>query len=193
MKTCSKCKKSKQETGFHKQKIRSDGLNPWCKSCKSLYDAGRKDEKALYDTAYRQKFGDRISAYLKGYVEENSEVIGEYQMARRRTLKGRLSCVKGRAQNTGIHFDLSIDEYHTLVKSGSCHYCGWDLPEAGGGLDRKNNSRFIGYILSNVVPCCMDCNHTKSDRFSYEQMLIIGQVIQRVKDEEYIKTRVCYG
>ena len=37
MKTCSKCKMDCLKTNFHKDKTRKDGLQPYCKSCRTQY------------------------------------------------------------------------------------------------------------------------------------------------------------
>ena len=35
MKKCTKCKKNKKESNFHKRKVAKDGLSSWCKDCKN--------------------------------------------------------------------------------------------------------------------------------------------------------------
>lgn len=74
------------------------------------------------------------------------------------------------AKRRGFEFSLSSDEFYNITIS-NCYYC--DSPpsnirNAGGkrngafiynGIDRVNPS--IGYIHSNVVPCCSRCNTAK--------------------------------
>ena len=60
-----------------------------------------------------------------------------------------------------------------------CHYCGLDNNSvAGVGLDRLDNT--IGYMLDNVVSCCTECNRARSDKFTPDEMLIIGTAIRQV-------------
>jgi hypothetical protein len=43
-----------------------------------------------------------------------------------------------------------------------------------GGIDRKDNT--IGYVVGNVVPCCIVCNRAKMD-LPYEAFLAwLGRV-----------------
>jgi len=48
---CSRCKKWKQQTGFHKDKRRPSGLALWCKVCRAEYDStrGLAVKEFLYD------------------------------------------------------------------------------------------------------------------------------------------------
>ena len=76
------------------------------------------------------------------------------------------------AKNRRLEFSIPESEFRKLIKS-VCFYCG---VSPGGsykverhrnkltvfrynGLDRKNNK--LGYILTNVVPCCRICNYAK--------------------------------
>src|SRR3990167_7186537 len=74
----------------------------------------------------------------------------------------------GNAERRGIVFDISIHLFLLIIKQ-ECLYCGC-LPSAnyrhGGihkliynGIDRYDNAQ--GYIPSNVVPCCKECNYLK--------------------------------
>lgn len=35
--------------------------------------------------------------------------------------------------------------------------------------------------MSNVVPCCVECNKARNDNFSFEEMKVIGKTIREVK------------
>jgi hypothetical protein len=69
----------------------------------------------------------------------------------------------------GLPFHLSLEDVRSLTSS-NCHYCGIG-PVATyrkhsqsikyTGLDRRDNRE--GYTLSNVVPCCKQCNQSKMD------------------------------
>lgn len=57
-----------------------------------------------------------------------------------------------------------------------CIYCG---DNKRIGLDRIDNTK--GHTKDNVVPCCYDCNCARMDNFSFEEMLIIGKAIKKIK------------
>lgn len=78
---------------------------------------------------------------------------------------------KNAAKKRNIEFLLTKEEL-IQVSSKNCYYCG--IPpsqimnkkyEIGSyiynGIDRVNNS--IGYTKDNCVPCCKQCNRSKSD------------------------------
>ncbi len=93
---------------------------------------------------------------------------------RNSVLRGYISSAKTR----GLSWELTEQQFDLLTQS-NCHYCG--VPPLNikskkryvgtftyNGIDRKNNA--IGYMETNVVPCCMDCNNAKST-MSYERFI----------------------
>ena len=81
----------------------------------------------------------------------------------------RLSVAKHRAKKRKILFDLSLDQYTNLIKE-ACYYCETITfgIEVGVGLDRINPKD--GYTLSNVLPCCGDCNTHRYNSWTVEEM-----------------------
>jgi hypothetical protein len=84
---------------------------------------------------------------------------------------------------------LTLDDFIEFTKTKTCHYCGCEIEwrERKPGiyqsvrynLDRKNND--VGYTKENCVVCCLDCNYTKSNRFTYDEMIVIGKSIGKIK------------
>jgi hypothetical protein len=73
-----------------------------------------------------------------------------------------------KALNKG--FDLTFEKYSELI-SQNCYYCKSDLSKEGGySIDRADSN--LGYIYTNIVPCCGTCNRCKSDQFSMEEWKI---------------------
>jgi|LakMenEpi03Aug12_release.lakeMendotaPanAssembly.Ray.scaffolds.fasta_scaffold246988_2 hypothetical protein len=74
------------------------------------------------------------------------------------------------AENRNLTFELSKKDFRVFTKS-LCYYCGREpyrvikgQGKSSGdyiynGIDRIEND--IGYIMSNVVSCCFDCNSSK--------------------------------
>ena len=74
------------------------------------------------------------------------------------------------ARTRNLPYELTIEKFVNLSKQ-PCFYCGaepsnvrWQKDSKGtfiyNGLDRINND--LGYILNNVVPCCIICNKAKA-------------------------------
>lgn len=67
-------------------------------------------------------------------------------------------------------FDLTIEQFKVLTQQ-PCYYCGLTPSRIChnshgsyiyNGLDRVDSSK--GYLMSNVVPCCWDCNKSKGTK-----------------------------
>jgi len=68
---------------------------------------------------------------------------------------------KRRADNKSLSFELSEEEYNIIINS-QCYLCGRKSYEKyRNGIDRIDNH--LGYIMSNVKPCCGSCNYIKKD------------------------------
>lgn len=71
MKTCTKCGEIKERTAFHANKKTADGLQQWCKTCRSAHS------KATYDPAkaraYKQANAGAIRARKQAYKAANRD------------------------------------------------------------------------------------------------------------------------
>lgn len=88
---------------------------------------------------------------------------------------GRL---KYTAAQRGLPMTLTQEEYEAMTENASCHYCGGPIEETGSGIDRKDNTQ--GYSTDNVVPSCRWCNVVKNDRYSYDEMVKLGRVVEEI-------------
>lgn len=73
--------------------------------------------------------------------------------------------------------DIDKDWFLKNISRKECFYCG-DTKNIG--LDRIDNNK--GHTKDNVIPCCIECNIVRSDRFTVEEMLIIGETIKKIKE-----------
>jgi len=96
---------------------------------------------------------------------------------------------KRTAIKRGLHFDIDVNTFRDMTKQ-ECYYCG--VKESNtqntktgthiakytyNGLDRIDNS--IGYIESNVVPCCNRCNHAKHTMSQSEFIALAIKIAQK--------------
>jgi hypothetical protein len=91
---------------------------------------------------------------------------------------------------------FSYEEFLKFVEQKECHYCGttitwakYDTNKNGVAynLDRKDNA--LGYTFENCAVCCKRCNAGKSDKFSYEDWVEIGDLIRRQRDRKLLLER----
>lgn len=73
--------------------------------------------------------------------------------------------------------DIDIDWMIKNIIHKPCTYCG-DTHLIG--CDRIDNNK--GHIKSNVVPCCYTCNVARGNNFSYQEMLVLGETIRKIKN-----------
>lgn len=144
-----------------------------CKKCynKEYNRQYRAKNKAVLDQKSKQYYTlnkTYLNEYNRKYISENKAAVIENGYIYRRSITGKFKTGKNNAARRNIEWKLTLEEYRTIISS-LCHYCEKPTPEAGVGLDRKNNH--LGYTSTNVVPCCARCNDMKGQHITYEEML----------------------
>lgn len=117
---------------------------------------------------YNIKNKEKKKEYLRMYAEKNKEKLKDKDRVYNQSPIGRFKSYINRSKygsKTKLEFNISFDQFLTFWKK-DCHYCG--IPVETIGLDRINNS--VGYIMSNLVSCCRDCNWMKKD-FTQQEFL----------------------
>lgn len=95
-----------------------------------------------------------------------------------RTRRSRFTRGRHWAVRHGFEWDISWEDYQALLAK-PCDYCGTDLShETGRGLDRVDAS--VGYLLSNVVPCCGRCNKVRGHEFTPDQMRVMMGALKKM-------------
>lgn len=158
--------------------------------CKTCYH--REYDRTEKRKAYKKKYNSlpERKAYSKKYSKtqafkenakrfQKTDKFHKIQERYRMTNKAKFNLGVREAKERKLVWTITYDEYINLVQSNTCHYCYESLSPYGMNLDRKENS--IDYILTNVVPCCGECNRTKGDRLSYEEMVAISKLLREMR------------
>ena len=86
-----------------------------------------------------------------------------------------------KSQDKKKGFDISDNadsEFIENMLKGGCIYCGEkDWHELG--LDRIENSK--GHSKNNVVCACRLCNWVRNTKFTFQEMLMLGDTIRNIK------------
>jgi len=110
MKTCTCCKMDKNKTEFGSNKTRTDGLQSWCKQCRSeYYRQNRTKILARISNNYIEHREERLS-YAAQYVKDNKEMLSK----KRR--KYYLDHVEEYAEKHSKRYAIKRDEYIDRVK-----------------------------------------------------------------------------
>lgn len=157
---CNKCGEEHPATleFFVKDSSRKLGISYECKPCHSKRKTGR----------------DRRKERWSNLTPEQKVLARERQRKYNRTPKGRAIFLRKAYQRIDS-CDLSVDEVMQLI-SQPCVHCGTTTENRG--LDRIDNS--LPHIKGNVAPSCAHCNFARGNRFSFEEMKIIGAAIRKV-------------
>lgn len=99
-------------------------------------------------------------------------------------IRKKFNDYKGRCKSKKLDFHLTYLQFKFIVKK-DCYYCGLKAENKPNGIDRVNNNR--GYYHGNIVPCCWDCNRSKSNLTPAD----FDDYLARIKNDEpnYIKIR----
>jgi len=88
------------------------------------------------------------------------------------SLGATLSGVQSRANKLKLPFELTATFFEELHRNG-CYLCG----KTNGETHRNGTDRIVnegGYVMSNVQPCCGQCNYMKKD---YELDVFRNQLV----------------
>jgi hypothetical protein len=92
----------------------------------------------------------------KGSCSRQNEIAKKVTRKLKNVAKYRYYDYKHSAKDRNIKFDLSFEDMMKFWQK-PCHYCGCQM--RGIGLDRVDNK--IGYVITNLLPCCGYCNYIK--------------------------------
>lgn len=80
-----------------------------------------------------------------------------------------------------FNYDLTTDWIIDNILFKNCVYCN---SNEFIGCDRVDNNK--GHTKNNVVPCCVSCNITRGNNYTYEEMIILGKTIKEIKHNRVI-------
>jgi 5-methylcytosine-specific restriction endonuclease McrA len=179
MKTCSKCKISKQLDQFSKLEKAFDGLQQRCKQCCNEYSKTRyeiKKTEILAKCAEYYKNKDSKAAYIarrqyyEEYYQKNKERINkrntDYAKNNREVRRGIKSRYRSQLIRGMSRLDRKKSTLHRkIIKNKACFYCksytkqmhdDHYYPLAKGGTDH----------WFNIVRACQVCNQKKNARLA---------------------------
>lgn len=158
--TCFRCTRSLEATpeNFHREKSRPLGLSYECKECHSERKKGRDRRKERW-----------------GALTPEQKVLRKARMLRYgRTQRGRATYLRNAYQRID-ECDLTSLEILEFITQ-PCVYCGTVTDNRG--LDRIDNS--LPHIKGNVQTACTGCNIMRGDRFTVEEMMLIGKIVSEI-------------
>jgi hypothetical protein len=145
-----------------------DNCTSCCKMCNYM-KGSTSDEVFIKRAEHILTFQGRINGklYPECFADHKSSLYVQY---RNRAIKKQLD------------FLIMPDDYNNIIKH-DCYLCGKKNSNShNNGIDRLNNN--IGYILSNVISCCCECNYMKKN-YSYEDLFLKINLIHEKHKNDY--------
>ncbi len=152
-KQCRLCKIDKFIINFNVRKDCKSGYRNECKDCQSLQLRNHYKNNRTSKLEKQKIYRDK-NHHIKKYRDYLKNDISKF--------------------NTIL--DFSISKLKERLND-SCFYCG-DIT-SNRGLDRIDNNK--GHTLENTLVCCELCNMTRGNRYSVEEMILLGSVIRKIK------------
>lgn len=101
--------------------------------------------------------------------------------------KNKYSVYKARCKKKNMAFELTKEEFDWYTQQ-PCFYDGREPTQSEpNGVDRIINNK--GYMKSNCVPCCKECNFAKGSFDIDTFMNICTRVYKYRKDKLYLRSR----
>jgi len=159
--TCFRCDRSLEATpeNFYREKSRPLGLSYECKGCHRARKKGRDRRKERWRTL----------------SPEQKELRRQRMLRWSRTQRGRATHLRKAYQRIDA-CDLTAEEILTYIVQ-PCVYCGTTAENRG--LDRIDNRK--PHIKGNVHTACGECNIMRGNRFTVDEMKLVGAVVARIR------------
>ena len=163
-----------------------------CREAERIKDKDLRNKKVIKSTEFNENNKDKKMCKICNKVESTENYDNETIKCSECSVKSKLSCklrnprdkeksklydYKKSAKKRNLIFELSDEEFFNIVKS-PCHYCEYN--DSVIGVDRKNSNK--GYVKTNVLPCCEQCNLMKNDS-SYDNFLSICEHIATINNK----------
>lgn len=196
---CDLCKKAKKD--YRKNGVISGHGTKWyydkgcrcelCTEAKNLYkrkNLGRQPRRITTNVAEKTRvcYSCKETKPLNEFVSNSNKrsFLGRSNECktcnnkRKRKNKNkpgqRFSTYKSGAKVRNIIFDLTYEQFISFWNK-DCYYCGKEID--GIGLDRKDSSE--GYNINNIVPCCSQCNRSKTIQTTEQFITMCKTIAQR--------------
>lgn len=126
---------------------------------------------------------------IKGFYVNKSKGLCRHCTQRKSPFVSIFRGMKYCTKERGIDCILTFEEFLEFTSIKNCHYCDDDIlwkPYRDFGttsfryfLDRKDSD--LGYFKENLVVCCSLCNYVKSDKFTYEEFLLLVPTLKDIR------------
>lgn len=126
--------------------------------------SGLSVEEAVYGKMRKRKIGKQVSTLDIDHKKKRlkaSKMVSSY----------RMKDLKKGWNDTNVTIEFMIES----IFPRPCTYCG---VKGLSGCDRIDNDK--PHVVDNCIPACKDCNQIRGNRFSVEEMKLIGGALNEL-------------
>lgn len=113
----------------------------------------------------------------------NETFESDYDLFYKYHKRGSFKQYKQSAERRNIEFSISESEFD-FITGKTCYICG-ETNLATIGVDRYNNRD--GYTIENSMPCCTECNYSKSSLYIYDFFMNIKMITEQHPEKIVIR------
>jgi len=154
-----------------------------CSICKDEFDKKHGNQKYCSEECSKKRRLINKKIWHRNHRRE----IKRYKKFYYQSVPGIWATLVDSAKQRNIKFSITKEDFINWYNNQEkrCYYCKRILESIKQDslghnnrltIDRKDNNR--GYELDNIVLACFRCNSTKSNYFTEQEMLTIGQIIK---------------
>lgn len=164
-------------------------------------EVGSKDKRGHFLWTCQCDCGKKVLVAGSNLLRGNTKSCGCYKKERHlQTITKSpyywlFTKLRSSARYTKRTCDLTFADFLRFTKTKTCHYCQgpivWyphrtkTLGNVAGAyyLDRKDGAK--GYSVENCVVCCPLCNYIKSNRLTYDEMMLLSSGLGDIQRRRY--------
>lgn len=128
-----------------------------------------------YNLYWNKNNRDKINLHQRNHYKRHRKRLiiksKERYQKKKFTIGYKFAEYRSSARKTRKDFSLTLEEF-SFFWGKPCYYCGSSIKTIG--LDRLNNK--IGYVFTNITPCCLRCNKMKKN-MDYEEFVKLCRLI----------------
>ncbi len=163
-KICTKCRIAKPRLGFHKDRKRWDGLQPWCIDCYREWTKSPSGKKSNYKKGMKYQRTPKGHKKIRKLARKYRQTENYKQTSKRYKEKYRERDRLKRRANAAIHNEVAQSRMTPVINLK----CSWCEKQASHYHHHKGYDEI--YKL-DVIPLCVSCHRTTYGQQSQYRLL----------------------
>jgi len=167
-------------------------LSEYCSQCGQANTEDSVNSRELGTVCwrcYKNHYTDheKVATYKAEWFQKNKSRLRGKRSEYEKTREFQYSSLKTSSRRTGRVLEISFEEF-LVLRDMPCHYCHSKLPETGYCLDCKDPN--VGYLKTNVLPACWDCNRLKRALITEYETIAVVKALANFKADGKVPNKI---